>query len=352
MSTQIEEPVSEGKKTDEEKNELDTIVKTPREAAMAQMVDNAKDLREESKQQFIEDSGFDPDEGTQNQNVAPDRLEDEREEILDIPKKSEDDRIIEREGNQFIRLKHNGKEFEMPMDAAVIALQKAENTDYKTYEADLVKKRYEALIAQHEQTATLVDARPENVADTRELLNSALTKVYDGEVTDAVDILEKVMRPAAPAQPVDITYQVAEAVAKVTDHEKLKTSYDSFVRSDEFKDLASDKMLLERVNAFTEDLAADPEFLATDPSYDDYFNEAGKRTKDWLRKVSGVSGVEKPSQDLQSESNTRLERKRLSPTQPTQRTVRRGPKPDAQPHRKSREEILQTMAARRGQTNL
>ena len=76
------------------------------------------------------------------------------------------------------------------------------------------------------------------------------------------------------------------------------------------------------------------------------FNKAGEMARDWVEKISGA-----PQTPAKKDVDSRLERKRLTPSKPTPRTVRRGPKPDVKPFAKSREDIIKGMAAKRGQTN-
>jgi len=353
MTIEVTDDISkDSSKTEEETNELDTFnerVKTPREEAMERMVANSNDEREKSRQEFIDDQGFDPMDEELEELEEDEELEGEvLKEELDNPEESANNHIIERDGVQYIQLVVNGETKEMPVEAAKMALRKSENADQRLWEADQKKQEYDALIAQHDKSATLPDASDENAVDTQEALKEAFTKVYDGEVDEAAEVLGKVLRPNRKSEPVDVQAEVAKAIAVHDDHKALQSAYDSFISNDDFKVVTSDPVLLERVNAFTEDLQRDPEFLKTKPSYADFFEEAGNRAKVWLEKVSGTKLAPSSEKNIDS----RLERKRHTPSQPTSRTVRRGPKPDAKANSKSRADVIREMAEKRGQTNL
>ena len=346
MTDKILDENKDNHKNEEERNDIEEFSSTvdPRAEQMARMVDNATTLRDESREEFIKENGFNPDGHAEPEEI----IEEIEPEPVDKPEPTGNTPIIERDGNQFIQLRVDGKDIEMPVGAAVGALQKNDNADQKLWEAAQTKKRYDDLIAQHEETATLPDASDDNAVDTQEALKDALTKVYDGDVEEAAEVLGRVLRPQTQAvQPVDVAAQVAETVAKLDDHKNLKTAYDNFMDNDDFKNITTDPVLLERVNTFTEALQRDPEFMATKPTYADFFKEAGTRTQDWVDSISGTTKEQAPQNDVDS----RLERKRTTPSKPQTRTVRRGPKV-TEPSYDSRESIIAKMAQRRGQTNL
>ncbi|MCP4145390.1 MAG: hypothetical protein GY752_08920 [bacterium] len=354
----VDDDLSKDKqKTEEEMNELDTFKERPktlREEAMEIMVQNSADEREKSRQELIDDMGYDPmalEEDEEELEEDEEVIEPDIEEELDKPVESANTPIIERDGKQFMQLKVDGQLTEMPIDAVQAAMQKAENTDQRMWEADQTKQKYETLIAQHDQAATLPDASSEDVVDTQETLKEALTKVYDGEVDEAAEVLGKVFPPSTPAiSEEEIDKRVDQRVAARDDLKTLQLAFKNFKDNDEFKQITSDPVLLERVNTFTEDLQRDPEFMKTNPTYDDFFKEAGKRTQAGVEKISGKKPAPAPTDE--NDVDSRLKRKRLTPSQPASRTVRRGRKPEEKSFAKSRGDVIKEMAERRGQTNL
>ena len=334
-----QEEIRESGKTEEEANDMEVLSgPDPRTEAMAAVIAASNEGRDEAEAEFRDDS--DP--------LEEEEYEEEAEIVVDTASEMPNNPIIERDGNQFIKLTVNGQSKEMPLDAALGALQRNENADQRLWEANQTKQEYDNLIAQHTAEATLPDANSETAVDTREQLNDALTKVYDGDVEEAADLIANVINRQQPkSQPVDVSAQVTDILDKRDRHNNLKAAFARFKSNPDFEILNNDDTLLNQVNTFTEVLQTEPEFLATNPSFDDYFTEAGNRTKNWLEKASGVS-----LSTASVNNDSRLERKRLTPSQPTSRTVRRGPKPDEKPFAKSRDDIVKDMARGRGQTNL
>lgn len=351
MNKILDDISMDNKKNAEEKDDIQALesAPNPREEAMARMVENATESREESRQELIDAQGFDPEPLEDELNPNEDLVEpiiEKTDEPIDKALETTDTHIIERDGRQFLKLKVKGVETEMPIEAAIGAIQKNENADQKLWDANQTQKKYDDLIAQHVDTATPPDASEEIAVDTREALKDAFTKVYDGDVDEAAEDLAKILQPIQPSKPVNVQAQVVEAVAKMDNHKNLRSAYDTFMADEDFKNITNDPVLLERVNTFTEALQRDSDFLATNPTYDDYFREAGKKTQEWVDSISGTTKAP-PPQNV----DTRLERKRTAPTTPQPRTVRRGPKVE-EPAYDNRETIIQKMARQRGQTNL
>ncbi len=351
----------------EERGELDTItpkepspVYDPRREMMEQVTKTAAEARATSRKEFLDDTGFDADElirqesghlPKEDDKAGDDGLDTETldktekvPEVVDKPQKTDDTQIIEHEGNQFLKLKVDGVEKEISVSDAIARLQREDNADHRVWEASETQKKYETLLAQQQkpQQSTPPDDMPDTTVDTTEALKEALAKVYDGDIDDAAEALGKVLKPAA--KPVNIDDVVDRKIRERDDHRDLKSAYDRFIGDEAFTAITSDPTLMSQVNTFTEDLQKDPEFLATNPTYDDYFKEAGKRVATWLDKISVKSEPDTPIVD------ERLERKRQQQAQPASRTVRRGPRQEEKV--KSNSDIIKDMAARRGQTNL
>ena len=360
------------KKTDAEKNEIQTFDHgspiDPRAEAMAAVVAQSRDAREESKAELLEQMGMEQDEDpmqaeTEGEEVLANADVDEGAEIeqidetIDNQEENSDNLDIEPETAKSFTLKVNGVEQEMSYDEAQVLLQKQVNADQLARQAAEEKRKYEQLNAQLQADPTPQADAEADAVDTQEALKEALEKVYDGDIDDAAQELSKVLaggiRPGISKAEQGLTpEQVVEIVNARDDHRELQSAYKRFTDNADYKHITSDEALMGRVNTITEDLQKDPEFQKTSPTYDDYFNEAAKRTNDWIAKLTGKA-PETPS-EKQDEPNIdaeRVERKRRTPKPPTARTVRRGPAPDASYPAKSREQVIADLAKARGQTN-
>lgn len=347
----------ESGKTDEETNEIEEFDHgtplDPRAELMNQMVVNSKEEREKSHQEYLEANGLEADEDPLDAD-DDEVVEEELEEVVDKSVENSDNKIVERDGEQYLKLNVNGEEREVPLDEAIANLQKNENADVRTQEVVDLAKQYKDLIAQAEQQQTeFTPPDDEDAVDTQEVLNKALNKVYDGDIEDAAAELAAILGKTPSPQPKDVRptkQEIAEVVVELEDHRTLKQAFKRFQENEEFEAITQDSDLMDRVNSFTEDLQKDPEFLKTNPTYDDYFNEAAKRTDEWVKKISGTSILKKPSQDI--DEDERLTRKRQAKTPPSPRTVRRGRKKDENPFAKSNKDVIRELAKQRGQTNL
>lgn len=369
----------ENKKLDVETNELaefgaeavDEVIEQadepkfvdPRAEAMARMVQQSSSERKIAKDEFKDEFGFHPDdsaaketaqegvEDTEQGDVEDAATDTAQENVQDVAVdnggQTSDNPITSHDGQQFIKLKVNGAEQEMSIADAQAALQKGKNADRMMQEAAQQRKLYEDLIAQQQaQThSTPPDEQPVVSVNTNEVLKDALTKMYDGEVDEAAEKLGSILQQ--PQQPqVDVGKLVDERIAQQAAHNNLRSAYDKFVSNDEFAGIAGDPVLLQQVDTMTETLQQDPEFQATNPSYEDYFHEAGRRVNAWVDKLTPKTTVA-DVQDVEAEK--RVERKRSTTQQPQSRTVRRSPAPEQKP--KGRHDILADMAAARGQSN-
>ena len=350
MKNKLDDTSQDNTKTDEEKNELTEFSANPelnpRAEAMKNLVDRSDEDRETENQEFMDDNNLNPMD-------AEEELEEIEElgteETVDKPDELEDTEIIEREGKKFLKLKVDGNDLEMPVDAAVSRLQQDENANHRIWEADQIKQKYEALIAQHQEETTREDVSSEDAADTQERLNDVLTKVYDGEVAEAAEELSAIIASSKAPRPVEVNIdeKVDARLAARDNYNSLKSAYNAFMADEDFKAVTNDQVLLDRVNTFTEDLQKDSEYMSTNPSYEEMFAKAGNKVKDWLSTVSGTS-LGKPSEEV----NSRLERKRSTPSKPTARTVRRGVPEEKSPYATSTSDVIRSMAEKRGQTNL
>ncbi len=358
-------------KTEEEKNEKTefdhSVPLDPRAEAMNRVVQQSAEAREESQREFEEQMGFEQDNDPMQAETEGDEMladEDKAEgapvEEIDkeVDKEEEipENQDIEPDSTQKVKLKVNGVEREYTQEEAEALMQKGANADFLARQAAEAKRTYEEKTAQLEAEPTLPseeDAEADAV-DTQEALKEALEKVYDGDTEDAAEILSKVLSGGVkPNNAEELTPEkVVQIVQQRDDYLALKDSYNRFIDNEDYKHITSDEVLLDRVNTITEDLQKDPEFLKTNPTYDDYFNEAAKRTNDWVEKLTGKN-PQPPSDkiDEKDRDDERIERKRQTPKPPTSRTQRRGTPPDKTYPAKSREQVISDMAKARGQTN-
>jgi len=344
--TDLDDTALDSQKTADETNELSTFEDTndgdeiqapsdPRAEMMAQMVANSKEARDESQREFLE-SHKEPE---QELETEP---EPEVEEIVDKPVKQDDNPVYVKEGKQHIKLKVNGVDTEIAIDDAIVRLQKGENLDLKTLQADKERQKYIDLQTRLQQQKQSTPPDDTQAAANPKALKDALTKIYDGDLDEATEALAAVITNAkSKSQPVNIDAQVAKAL----DNSKLREAYGRFSKDPKFESVVNDKTLLSQVNEFTVTLQKDQEFMSQNPSYDDFFREAGERTLKW---INGISG--QPPQTKPDEIDTRQERKRNKAKPVVQKTVRRGPKPEAEPS-KSSQDIIRDIARKRGQTN-
>lgn len=363
-------PKSEQEKDDIQEFDHSTPV-DPRAEAMAAVVAQSKEAREDSRKELAEQMGFEQDEdpiqaSTEGDEVLTEERVAEGADIEEIDDSVDnDDEIpnnqdIEQDTAQTYKLKVNGQEREYTQEEFEALMQKAANADHLARQAAEEKQKYEQLNAQQDAQPTRTD-EPDaeaDAVDTQEALKEALEKVYDGDTDDAAEILSKVLtggiKPGLSQDKADALTpeKVVEIVNARDDHRELVSAFNRFKSNDEFQHITSDEALMDRVNTITEDLQRDPEFQKTNPTYDDYFNEAAKRTNNWIEKLTGVAP--KPPSDEIDETESadeRVERKRQAPKPPTARTVRRGPKPDENYPAKSREQVIADLAKARGQTN-
>jgi len=331
----------------------------PRQIMMDEAIKSAKDIRENERNQYKLDTGIDPD--AQMNKEAAERLEeleqsgeiikeiiDESAEILDeeiVDKSSETDTIqdVKQEEPAFLTLNVNGKEVSMTKEEATAKLQQDVHAQNLMREAVEMKNKA-AQPAQPAPHTTPPDDASQAVDE--EALKKALNGFYDGEPDDLAQFLVQNLKTSQPAISTNEVVEIIDKrVAEKADFNDLQTSYQRFMKDDKFKSIAQDDFLLKRLDAATLELKQDAEFMATSPNYDDFFQEAGKRTLAWVAKLTPTPEV------TESEVDERIERKRTLATSPAKRLVRRGPKVETRAAPPSREDIVREMARKRGQSN-
>lgn len=344
INKDIDVPVSGNKKSAEELNELDILDSAeeveapvnPRDIAMQSVVKMAVGVRE---QQYIDEGMEIPGGGEAEELELPEDLKMlEDEEIVDNPVEIADTPIVSPEAKQVITIKVDGVEKEISLDAAAVIIQKNENADAKLGQANKILNQARQIQQTHASTPPDDSKRP--VVDET-ALNGALNKLYDGDVAEASKEISKIISDNRPA-PVDVTSQVATEVARITNHNDLKDSVKRFKSNEDFKQLAKDPKLMQMVDDFTVELRQDQEFMATNPSFDDFLKEAGNKTKAW---VSSFAPDVSPTKEITEERRNRKLEKAPAINSRTARRAAPVAKPAA-----TREDNLAGMAKARGQT--
>lgn len=346
-------PADGNKKLDVENNELETLnlpdedeelekqpaPVNPRDAMMADVVASSVKTREEAyREEGLEPPG--------NEAAVVDELEIEEPEpeiipadpeVVDILEESNDTEIVQRDGKSFIRVKVDGVEKEVPVEDMVTHYQKNENADAKLGQANRILTQARTL--QQSPASTLPDDSSRPVVDET-AVNAAFNKLYDGEVEEAAKDFSKLISNQSSPQ-VDIDALVERKIDERADHKDLTSSFDRFKSNEDFKHIVSDPTLMSKVDGFTVALQQDSAFMATNPSYEDIFTEAGKRTDEWLQGIA-------PSTATDQIIEEQRERKRTKPKSVNSRTARRGPKAEVKVA--TREDNIAKMAKARGQT--
>ena len=351
MGTKTDTPEDTNGKQDVEANELEQlaidepVVKAvnPREAMMQSVVNDSVETR---NQAYI-DEGMEPPsagavvvEELEIDEPAPETITQAPElelEIVDKQSNSADTAIVQRDGQSFIKVRIDGVDQEVPVGDMVTHYQKNENANTKLGLANQMLNQARAL--QQSQASTQPDDSQSPVVDEN-AVNAVFNKLYDGDVDEAAKEFSTLMSQQSAPQ-VDISTQVAQEVARLSDHNNLTSSFAKFQKNEDFKHIVNDPTLMSKVDGFTVELQQDSAFMATNPSYEDIFNEAGKRTGEWLQGIAPPTATE---QIIES----RRERKLSKPQSVNSRTARRGPAPEKKVA--TREDNIAKMAKARGQT--
>jgi hypothetical protein len=310
----------------------------PRAEAMDAIAASARERRDEELGDDVtleEIAGIAPEPEPE---PAPEPIEE-----LDNIKPTSDTGLIEREGQQYLKLKVNGAEREMPLSAAIEELQKGVNADVQTQVAVEARQRYEALtkeLAIQPPLSTQPDDAEARRAETKQAITAALNTLYeDGDVDKSsealTDLIAGMAQPAAQAPAVIDEALVERVVAKREDKRTLKAAYDNFAGTDRYKRIVDDPDLLTLLDIQTDRMQKDTAYMATNPSYHDTFVKAGEAV---LTKL----GV--PPE--RSESEKIVDLKRRQTAAPSRTSRRAAPAPE-QP--KTTTDIISDIAKQRGQ---
>lgn len=329
-------------KVDAEVEETIEPMVNPRDAAMQESVLASRKAREDAAADFEKETGKSAEDTIM---MAPDELDEpEPEVIVDNTEEVVDTQFVTRGNERFLKLKIDGEDKELSLAEAIAKLQKNENADMKLYQANQLLKQVNE--KQQPPESTLPDDSSETVVDSQGVLKDALTKLYDGDIDVATEVLSKLLNPvkSGTQKPIDIDAAVEASLVKQEDHRNLRSAYKAFETNEDFAFIAKDPVLLDRLDHITGELQQDPDFMSKNPTYADIFAEAGTRVKSWLGNVAGSV-----SQSQTKETDTRLSLKEKKGEGILPGSVRRSTtKVEATPP--SRADIIAQMAQKRGQT--
>ena len=345
----------------------------PRDAMMNEIVGQQREDRDAEIKEAIETQGVLPDpasieaEGSEAPPEPPNGEAPPENALestvppppaqVDNPLEMGNTPIIEREGQQFLRIKVNGEEQDLAISDAITTLQKNANADLQTKLAVEARQNYERLTANLSMTGQPVSTQPDEKPEVDatkigEEIQSAMRKLYDGDVENSAEALTKIVlnaaqRPSTPATPAmtpeQIRHMVVTTEAQIADQREAKGALDRFKSNDEFKSISADPATLDWVDKETEALMQDSNFMADNPSYDDIFTKAGKNVLARLQKFV-------PQQDLSSDDvvAAQVENKRSQSVVVPAAAKREAP-PEAPPP-KTTSDIISDMKRSRGQT--
>lgn len=353
MKDKKENPVDGNKKQDAEINEIEELnlsdeniedpapkAVNPRDAMMQSVVVGAIDERN----QRYADEGLEAPDVRKAAPLEPDpeveELIDPEPEVVDNPNNMDNTSIVQRDGQSYIKVKVDGVEQEVPVKDMVTHYQKNENADAKLGQANQMLNQAREI--QQSSASTPPDDSREPVVD-KTAVNTALNKLYDGDVDEASEELSNIISQQQAPQ-VDVNALVDQRMAAINDHNDLKSSWQRFAADEEFKTIVNDKALMRELDSITEILRQDQAFMADNPSYEDIFTEAGRRTNKWVETLTPATSPEVSEDIIES----RRDRKLSKPQAVNSRTVRRGPKPTQKAP--TREDNIAKMAKARGQT--
>jgi hypothetical protein len=295
--------------------------------------------REEMMKEILESRGKD-------RPIADDDGEsgtfDINQEKVDTHEKINNTSIVSQGGESFLKLKVDGVEKQIPIDEAIKILQKSDSADAKLKQAALILKQAEE--KRQSQTFTPPDNVKGTAVESRESLKNALTKLYDGDIDEATEALSSLFSGRSGSVSNEELSNLFDSKMHQRDDDKnLQTAYKGFQKNENFNHILQDPTLTSKLDIITAELQQDPEFLATSPSYEDYFTEAGNRVNEWLGTLTNQPNKQKPTENQDSVNS--LKKRKGEGLQSM--TVRRGAPTPEKP--RTRGDILGEMASRRGQ---
>ena len=174
------------------------------------------------------------------------------------------------------------------------------------------------------------------------ILKEMFTKLYDGDIDEAANELTSFLSANSKSntKPEELSQTVRNELYQLEDTRNLQSAYGRFESNDQYKFILQDEMLSAKLDNITAELQVDPEFMSKNPTYDDFFEEGGKRTLDWIGTMTNRNvTTPQPNQvnalkQRKGEGIQAMTVRRSAPSEPKPRT---------------RDEILSEIAAKRGQ---
>jgi len=264
--------------------------------------------------------------------------------------------IVLKDGKPALKLKVDGKESLVPLDAARATLQKHTAAEVRLQQAAEQRRQNDERAAQlaakeAELNARSVKSQPSAVAaaddqglreEAKALVSSLLTDSEDVAAEKLAKTLARTRQAATPPVSVDeVADKAAKAVeTRLADRDAKKDQVTGFLAfKDQYPEIESSPELFKVADSKTDAISeAHPEW-----SPSQVMLEAGRQTKEWLTSLSGV-----PAKPTPSPTNDRQARKEnLRPMPPT-RSARAVAAKDA-PVAETPADIVASMRKARGQ---
>lgn len=244
-----------------------------------------------------------------------------------------------------LTVKVDGIETEIPIEQAKSVIQKNLAADKRLNDAALKQKQlndWEQQLVQREQALQSPPVAPVETppGDTKELIQTAVDKLYDGNTDEAVDALGKLIEGRGNTTPVNPEQIVQQAVSEMTQQARKQEYQKELTQGQqkfatEFNDIASDPILFNVADDLTLQLIPQhPDWTPTQ-----VIMEAGRQTREWANKLRGNSNG----------TSRRAERKAQLQSLPRSNgsMAYQPPKPDNEPQTPT--DIINQMKEQRGQ---
>jgi len=289
----------------------------PRAEAMARVVTGAQETRDASMAadpDFVigeeslaaEATPSDPlDTGEAGEKQSVERFSGTSEVDKQPDSTHNPDELIDRDGQQFLHLEVNGEGRDLSLPDARALVQKYANADQQTREAVEAKQLYEQKLAELQNGQPAQPATPTPTRDARpvidaEELNRTLTGAFqtlyeDGKVSEAAstvaDLFDRAMRPTNDG----VTREEVTAIAQQTtvktnsaleDRRVLQKAWKDFSADPKYAAIVKDETLKSKLDELTGELQADPDYMATMPTYSDIFEQAGDKALAWIDNIT------------------------------------------------------------------
>lgn len=339
----------------------------PREEMMNLVISNTRESRDQElseAQQIDEESESIPAPPPPPPKKPPENDQNETIEAVNIAPPSVDNdeivtnnALITRDGQQFLISVVNGERRETPLPEVITRIQKEYNAEEQTRLAVEARKQYEQRFAELQNANQSLptprrDATPVDRETRKRELEKAFHKLYeDGDVRNSAEIVDALLETTAQSQVIesqpslsrdDVLNIVRQAEPELESQRSLRMAWDEFKSNETYGFIAQDPTLKAKLDAITEDLQNNPEFIAKNPTFDDFFKEAGNQVIKWVNNINGTPAAV-------DTLNETVERKRAVSPSVSSRTIRRSTPPETPPPTNS--DIIAAIKRSRGQTD-